>query len=196
VRLQAILRRVRNDPQLTANPYKQCIVNGLDYGNGNHQNRIRSLLETATQHHQGGRLAAAKQLYEDVLALQSDHAMALHQLGILYYQTEEYGRAQRLLQQATLYSPNTPAYYFSLGVALMATNLTEQAISCYRHALCLKPDDANVYVNMGDAYVAQQKLGEAVSCYAKAVALQPQWQEARTRLETAQNEYAKTGGPR
>ena len=47
---------------------------------------ISEALALAIQHHQAGRLQAAEQIYRQILALEPNHAEALHLLGLIAHQ--------------------------------------------------------------------------------------------------------------
>ena len=47
---------------------------------------ISEALAIAVQHHQAGRLQAAEQIYRQILAVEPNHADAIHLLGVIAHQ--------------------------------------------------------------------------------------------------------------
>ena len=47
---------------------------------------ISEALAIAIQHHQAGRLQAAEQIYRQILAVEPNHADAIHLLGVIAHQ--------------------------------------------------------------------------------------------------------------
>jgi len=58
------------------------------------------LLGAGLKHHQAGRFAEAEACYQRVLAIQSDHADALHLLGVIAHQVRRYDLAVELIGRA------------------------------------------------------------------------------------------------
>ena len=54
---------------------------------------IPEALAVAIQHHQGGRLQAAEQIYRQILAVEPNHADAIHLLGVIASQTGKHEAA-------------------------------------------------------------------------------------------------------
>ena len=73
--------------------------------------------ELALQHHQAGRLADAETLYRQILAVQPNHAEALHYLGVLADQLGRHDLAEELIRRATVLDPNNFAAHFNLAKA-------------------------------------------------------------------------------
>ncbi len=59
-------------------------------------------LAIAVQHHQAGRLQAAAQLYQQILAVNSNHVDALHLLGVIAHQM---GNQLRMLTTGGIIGP-------------------------------------------------------------------------------------------
>jgi tetratricopeptide (TPR) repeat protein len=63
-------------------------------------------MQIAAEHHRAGRHAAAKAMYQEVLALDPRHADALFLLGVLERQGGQLDEARRLLSEATRWAAN------------------------------------------------------------------------------------------
>ena len=60
---------------------------------------LTAVMQIAAEHHRAGRAAAAKAMYQEVLALDPRHADALFLLGVLERQAGRLEEAQRLLRE-------------------------------------------------------------------------------------------------
>ena len=70
------------------------------------------------QHHQAGRLAEAEALYRQILAVEPQHADALHLLGVLAHQVGRDDLAVEMIRQAITLAPENPAAHSNLGAVL------------------------------------------------------------------------------
>ena len=73
----------------------------------------------AAQHHQAGQLTESETLCRQILAVQPDHANAMHLLGILAHQTERSELAAELIGGAVRIQP-VADFYLNLGLVLYA----------------------------------------------------------------------------
>ena len=152
---------------------------------------ISEALALAIQHHQGGRLRAAEQIYRQILALRPDHAEALHLLGVVAHQSGKDELAVEYIERAIGLKGNAPAFHSNLGGAYSALGKVSEAVACYRRALELKPDFAEVHLNLGNVWSDQAKLDEAIACYRRALELKPDLAEAHYNLGNALKEQGK-----
>jgi Flp pilus assembly protein TadD len=81
---------------------------------------IPGALATAIQHHQAGRLRAAEQICRQILAVEPNHADAIHLLGVIALQAGKPGIAIEYIQRAIALKGNAPAFHNNLGNALKA----------------------------------------------------------------------------
>ncbi|MFL6427753.1 MAG: tetratricopeptide repeat protein [Acidobacteriaceae bacterium] len=61
---------------------------------------LTAVMQIAAEHHRAGRLAAARTMYQEVLALDPRHSDALFLLGVLERQTGNLAEAQQRLSEA------------------------------------------------------------------------------------------------
>lgn len=126
-------------------------------------------MELALQMHQAGRLAEAEAAYRAVLAHDPDNVDALHFLGVLAYQRNDYREAEALIAQSLARNPANPAARNNLGNALAAQARLDEAMACYREALALQPGFVGALVNLGAGSVAQGKVEDAIGYYTLAL---------------------------
>lgn len=101
--------------------------------------RTRRLFLKGAALHGQGKLAQAKACFTEVLELQSEHAEALHALGVIAAQTGQAKRAIRLIDQALKIRPEFAMAYYNRGNALKDAGEIEAAIKSYDRALAIQP---------------------------------------------------------
>ena len=140
--------------------------------------QVAKNFQLAQKYHQTNRLAKAKQEYQKVLAVQSDHAEAIYGLGILAQQEGNLEQAEQLLQRAVEVQPNFLKAWFSLGNLYQSQRKFTAAEQAYRQAIALRPNSVPIYNNLGYALQEQGKWSQAIACYQTALELEPNCTEA------------------
>jgi protein O-GlcNAc transferase len=136
----------------------------------------------ATASHQSGRLDEAENLYQQVLAVEPDHADACHLLGALAQQRGRYEESAALITKAIAAKGDVAAFHSNLGNALRASGKLDEAVKAYRRALALDPNFADAYNNLGATLRMLGNLDEAEALYRKALALNPNSADAHDNL--------------
>jgi len=140
--------------------------------------RVADLFAVGLAHHQAGRLAQAETMYRETLALQGDHADALHLLGVIASQVGRHDVAVDLIGQAISHNRINPVYHSNRGLALAGLQRFAEAIASYDRALALRPGDAAVHYNRGNALLALGKPHDALQSYERALRARPDYAEA------------------
>jgi len=146
---------------------------------------LAEALDLALQRHRAGRLAEAEALYRQILAVQPNHADALHLLGLIAHQTGRHELAVQWICKALAIEPNYPAAHGNIGEAYRALGKSDEAIASYRRALELKPDYEQACYNLGIALRERGQLDEAIAAYRRALHLKPDYLEAHLNLGIA-----------
>ena len=79
---------------------------------------IPEALAIAVQHHQAGRLPAAEQIYRRILAVEPNHADALHLLGVIAHQAGKDAIAVETIRRAIAANSTVVAFHINLANAL------------------------------------------------------------------------------
>jgi len=116
------------------------------------ETRLEVSLEMAIEHHQKGDLSTAKNLYQVILDRQPHHAAALHGLGAVYYQLQEYDRAVERLGEAVYLEDKNPIFRNTLGMTYRAQGLYEKACWQYRAGLEQDPENQGLQLNLSHAW--------------------------------------------
>jgi protein O-GlcNAc transferase len=143
---------------------------------------VQQAFDLALQHHQAGRLDEADAIYRQILAVQPDHADALHLLGVIAHQVGREELAIDWIRQAIAFDPNNSAAHSNLGEAYRALGRNEEAISEYRRAIQLEPDFVEAYNNLGIVLAAQGDPSEAITTFRRALELKSEYPEAHYNL--------------
>src|SRR6201996_6220867 len=70
---------------------------------------LTAVMQIAAEHHRAGRAAAAKAMYQEVLALDPRHADALFLMGVLERQAGQLEEARRLLREGARWAADRTA---------------------------------------------------------------------------------------
>jgi tetratricopeptide (TPR) repeat protein len=90
--------------------------------------------------------------YRKVLELDPDHAAAYINLGTLYYNRQDYAKAEAHYRKAVEADPRYALAYFDLGNVLDETGRAVEAVKAYKTALQLAPTYADAHYNLALAY--------------------------------------------
>jgi len=152
---------------------------------------VAELFALALQHHQGGDLRQAQQLYQQILQADPYHADSRHLLGVAAYQLGRFDEAIALIRHALTLNPGAGPYYSNLGLAQEALGQMDEAVASYQWAVRLQPNMVEAYGHLGNALQKQGKLEEAVAPYQEALRLRPDFPEAHTWLGNALLKHGK-----
>jgi protein O-GlcNAc transferase len=145
----------------------------------------------ALEHHQAGRLPAAKELYRQVLQIDPRHADATHLLGVVAGQMGDHADGAEYIARAIELAPGQGDYYLNLGEAYRALKKFPEAVASCRRAVELMPDDGSAHHNLGNALKDNGQFEEAVPCFRRAVQLTPHFADAHFHLGAALQELGQ-----
>lgn len=134
---------------------------------------IQSLYEQGVRLHQNGDLGNAEQCYRQVLAMQPNHADALHRLGMVAHQCGQHQAAIELVERAIKLNKKSPAYCADLGLIHLALGQFKESEKWQRKALAIKADYADAHQHLAAALHAQSRAKEAEESFRRALALRP-----------------------
>ena len=154
---------------------------------------VPDLLASALVEHRAGRLHLAEQLYRQILALEPNHADAVHLLGVVAHQTGRHEQAVDLIRRAVELTPGCSGFHNNLGEAYRALHRIPEAVAAFRRALELQPDYAEAHNNLGNALHAENQGNEAIACYRRALGLKPDYAKAHNNLGNVLQEFGSWG---
>ena len=138
--------------------------------------------DEALRLHQQGRLDEAELAYRQLLCEQPDHAGALHLLGVVHHQRDEYETALDLIGRAIAINPNKAVYHNNYGAAILLLGRYNEALASFRRSLSIRPGYADALANLAMVQASLGQDDDAMANYRKALALEPQHRDARRRL--------------
>lgn len=130
---------------------------------------IRDLIQRGWAEQQAGRLSMAKQIYNQVLALDPRQPDALNLLGVLALHERDPERAAALIGKAVGVQPSNPGFHANLGQAYLELRRIAEAHSAFQRAAALDPRNPQFAIGaavclalQGDAAQAEQHLRAVV----------------------------------
>ena len=144
--------------------------------------QARASLEQAERLRQARRLNQAQAACEKILKRFPDYASALHTLGLVLADKQEYGKALNVLVQASTLDPRAwktltalSGVYLRVGAADLAARTLERAIE-------LHPGDVNILVTLGEIYRSEREYEAAAETFRRVLVIEPKLAAARMGL--------------
>jgi predicted O-linked N-acetylglucosamine transferase (SPINDLY family) len=125
-----------------------------------------------------GRLEAALDLVQGVLARAPDNIDGLHLLGLVEARRGRLAEAERAIARAVAVNPGFAAAHLSRARVLEELGRPEEAIASYDRVLALRPDHANAAFGRANLLRGLNLLPEALAGFDRTVALKPGHAEA------------------
>ncbi len=152
---------------------------------------IADLLEAAKQYRLNGKNQEALAQYEVILQQNPNLPDALHNLGLMALEENDFVKAETLIQRSISSDPaNSSNSYFWVNLSLVfkAQKKFQEALDCLLKALELQPDNAFAFLNLGVTQVAIGLDDDAIANYRQAIAINPDFKEAFYNLGIALRE--------
>lgn len=134
----------------------------------------QDLYRQAVQIYQSGDLAAAEQLFRQILGGDPNHAPSLHVMGIIALDVQKPDIGAELVRTAINLRPDNPTFHLTLGRILNRQDKKEDAIESYKKALSLKPDFTDALNNLGTVYLSLREYDKASDIFQKILEKNPQ----------------------
>ncbi len=151
-------------------------------------------IEMLREQHRAGQLDEAKQGYLNILRKNPRNIDALHSLGILCAQQENFSDAIDYLKKAIEYQPNDPTLQLHLANVFKVQGLFSQAAQVLQKTIQSHPNYVPAFNNLGTIYYAQANLSEAIHFFRIAIEKQADYVDAHYNLGLAlakQNKLAE-----
>ncbi|WP_372399536.1 tetratricopeptide repeat protein [Azospirillum sp. HJ39] len=133
----------------------------------------QALLTRAVALHQGGQLAEAATLYDQLLKRLPRQADALHLSGLIKAQTGALAEGIERIRQAVKADTRQPLFHVNLGRLLDAAERWEEAATAFRAAARLAPLDPTLPRLEAAAWTRLGQHGPAAQALLRAMALEP-----------------------
>ena len=153
---------------------------------------INQTLQQAIVLHQQGKLPAAAQLYQQILAIDNKQSDAHNLLGAVYVASKNYKLAEKHLLKATKYASNYAPAHYNLGKAYLDQHKCHLALTAFSKAVKLQPDYADALFLLANTRVQLGAVVEAKPGYELVIKLTPDNFEAHNNLGSALQELGST----
>jgi tetratricopeptide (TPR) repeat protein len=135
---------------------------------------VSAYLGLALVHEQSGDMQKARAMYEQVLKLQSDNAIALNNLAFQLAETgSDLDQALSMAQKAKQKAPTNPNIADTLGWVYIKKNLHDSAIGLYRELVRANPQNATYQYHLGMALAQKGNKPEAKKALEAALKNKP-----------------------
>ncbi len=163
----------RNDkcPCGSKKKFKKCCGKTQQQTPPAQQVSLDALFMQAVKLHQAGDIDQAETLYQTILRQRPKHADAIHYLGLIAYQRQQYSLAIATFKRAVALNDRVGAYQTNLGNAYKKNGQQAEAIEAYGRAVQLDPNLAAGHFNLGSLLIDVKQEQAALQCLQKAVEL-------------------------
>jgi tetratricopeptide (TPR) repeat protein len=138
-----------------------------------------------TVFYEQGRLAEARNEFEEALRLQPEYPDAQQNLGLALLHAGRAREAVNHFLEAVRLNPLAADWHYDLGNAFFQLNRKPEALAEFERATQLKPDDVAAQYNLGTMLVEAGRAAEAKPRLEAALRLQPDYPEAHFSLGNA-----------
>jgi len=133
----------------------------------------REQIEEADRLRQQGKLDRAESICYPLTRRHPGYAAALHTLGLIYLDKQDFEGALDALVRASMAAPDNWMTLTALSLAYLRLGATEMAAQTLQKASALRPQDASIFASLGEVYREDREYEIALDNYRKALALDP-----------------------
>ncbi|WP_052408705.1 tetratricopeptide repeat-containing sulfotransferase family protein [Paraburkholderia acidipaludis] len=141
----------------------------------------------AQQAYRSGKLDAAAQWLERLVAVNPAHAEGLHLRGLVAFDANQHASAEAWISHA-INACSNPVFYNSLCIVQLTMQKFAAAVRSAREGLAQQPDFAMLHYHLALALQFEGNLPDAAAHYRKAIQLDPGNSEAHNNLGTVLND--------
>lgn len=134
---------------------------------------IDNLYQSAISLHHEGELSRAIKFYRQLIDQVPDVAELHYNLGLAYFDLEDYGSAIAAYERASALNPQDGDTYFNLGLAYKMDGQYARAEETYLKALELSDDVGDILYNLGCCYQDSGKTEQACIVFTKLLEIIP-----------------------
>jgi tetratricopeptide (TPR) repeat protein len=129
-----------------------------------------------------GRIPEAEEDFARAIAIKSDYAEALNELGLILAGQQKTAEAVAFFTRARRADPNCADTYLNLGFVEQRQGNMEEAMTHYEQAALLQPRGPADYFNRAVKLAASHRSAEAIECFRNLVQQVPAFWQARFLL--------------
>jgi tetratricopeptide (TPR) repeat protein len=147
----------------------------LDEGNAKPTHQASLLTQIGVQQARQGNITEAIRVFDEVLRLNPEAAVAHMELGTIFGRQNKLDKAVRHLREAVrLDGDRLPDAHVNLGVALRRLGQLDEAVVSLKRAIAIDRRLAPAHTTLALIYGQQGKMAEAADHFHTAIELEPQ----------------------
>ena len=135
--------------------------------------RFKALFHRGNCYRQIKEYARSIKDLSDACDMNRDDAPAQNNLGLSYFEYQQYDLALERFKKAIEQDPSKPTYYNNKALALYHNKLYNESLAEYNKALALDANDARTLFNRGNTYLALEDIALAHHDFDSAIQLMP-----------------------
>jgi len=139
-------------------------------------------LEEAEQLRQQGKLDRAQKICESLVRRHPNYVAALHTLGLILADKNNYQEALNCLVRAAMLNPRSWLTLTALSGVYLHLDASEMAAQALEQARAIKPKDPAILVTLGEIYRREREYELAKDAFRQALALEDGLTPAATGL--------------
>jgi tetratricopeptide (TPR) repeat protein len=139
-------------------------------------------LDLATLLRKAHQTKAAVQVLEIATALPHKDQQVERELGFLYLENGENGKAEEIFQKLSNLQPEVVDYHLGLAISRFRLGKPNLADDSIRSVLTLNPNEPNAYCLEGDLELSRGNQEASIRAYRRAIAAQPTLAQAYLSL--------------
>lgn len=139
----------------------------------------------AQQRMREGKLQEAEGILRQVLQVHPTQPEALHQLGIVLFQSGRQEEGVQSVRQATQSNGMSALYHANLCEMARQAKQLDLALEAGKRAVALRPDYAEALNNLGIVHFDRIEFDAAIDCYRRALKLRDRYPQAWSNLANA-----------
>ncbi len=127
------------------------------------------------QFQKGAGMETVAGLFNQAIALDPNFWEAQYNLGVIYFNYDQYGRALSQFQKVSSQNPNFYKPYYGMGMIYFLQRDYQKAIDNYQRVLNLSPDQDRALYYLGRIYVRLDSLDRGLNYLNKSAELNPNY---------------------
>jgi Flp pilus assembly protein TadD len=139
-------------------------------------------MDEAEQLRQQKKLDRAQRICESLLREHPDYVAALHTLGLVLADKENYEQALNYLVRAVMLNPLRWSTLTALSGVYLALDASEMAAQALEQARAIKPNDSNILSTLGEIYRQEREYELAQDAFRQALAIEETLEPAAVGL--------------
>ncbi len=143
---------------------------------------LTDLFAKAGNAHRAGELYVAERVYRELLRYCPDLPLLHYNLGLVYFQAEDFVQAQHSFARAVELAPEDGDSRFNLALTEKKIGNLGRAIDHYRQLLKQQPDCVDALYNLGGCCKDSGRQEEAMELYRRVLRLDPDHAAANSNL--------------